>query len=102
MKEVTVIGVENEELKIALSGDIDVGNADEFFATVETAYTAAKKPIVFECSELSFIDSTTLGIFVKISKMAEADGNKVRLYSLQARIKKLFLICALGSKMEIV
>ena len=43
MKEVQVLGVENEELKIALSGDIDVGNADEFFAVVETAYSSAKK-----------------------------------------------------------
>ena len=101
MKEVTVLGVENEELKIALSGDIDVGNADEFFAEVATAYEGAKKTIVFECTDLSFIDSTTLGVFVKISKLAEADGNKVRLLGLQTRIKKLFLICALGSKMEI-
>ena len=101
MKEVQVLGVENEELKIALSGDIDVGNADEFFAVVETAYSSAKKMIAFDCAQLSFIDSTTLGVFVKITKLTEADGNKVRLLGLQARIKKLFTICALGSRMEI-
>lgn len=101
MKEVQVLGVENEELKIALSGDIDVGNADEFFAVVETAYTAEKKTIAFDCGQLSFIDSTTLGVFVKITKLTEVDGNKVRLLGLQARIKKLFTICALGSRMEI-
>ena len=102
MKEVTVLGVENEELKIALSGDIDVGNADEFYMSVESAYNEAKQTIVFDCTELSFIDSTTLGVFVKISKLTEADGKKVRLIGLQARIKKLFMICALGSRMEIV
>lgn len=102
MKEVTVLGVENEELKIALSGDIDVGNADAFYAIVEGAYNDAKKTIAFDCTELSFIDSTTLGVFVKVSKLTEADGNKVRLLNLQARIKKLFMICALGSRMEIV
>ena len=101
MKELTKLGVENEELNIALSGDIDVGNADEFFAEVEMAYSAAKKTIAFDCTNLSFIDSTTLGVFVKISKLTEADGNKVRLLGLQARIKKLFMICALGSRMEI-
>ena len=101
MKEVTILGVENEELKIALSGDIDVGNADEFFAEVASAYEEAKKTIAFDCTQLSFIDSTTLGVFVKISKLTEADGNKVRLLGLQARIKKLFMICALGSRMEI-
>ena len=101
MKEVTVLGVENDEFKINLSGDIDVGNADEFFATVETAYAAAKKTVAFDCTQLAFIDSTTLGVFVKISKLTDADGNKVRLLNLQPRIKKLFMICALGSRMEI-
>ena len=71
MKEVTVLGVENDELKINLSGDIDVGNADEFFATVETAYAAAKKTVAFDCTQLAFIDSTTLGVFVKISKLTD-------------------------------
>ena len=102
MKELTVLGVENNELKITLSGDIDVSNADEFFAQVESAYSAAKTTIAFDCTDLAFIDSTTLGVFVKISKLTEADGNKVRLLGLQARIKKLFMICALGSRMEIV
>jgi anti-sigma B factor antagonist len=101
MKEVTVLGVENETLKIALSGDIDVGNADEFYAKVERAYNAEKKTLVFDCKELAFIDSTTLGVFVKISKLTESDGNRVRLLGLQSRIKKLFMICALGSRMEI-
>lgn len=101
MKEVTVLGVENDELNIKLSGDVDVSNADEFYAQVERAYTEAKKTIVFDCAELAFIDSTTLGVFVKISKLTEADGNKVRLLGLQARIKKLFMICALGSRMEL-
>ena len=102
MKEVTVLGVENDELKITLSGDIDVSNADEFYAQVERAYEGAKRTIAFDCSDLAFIDSTTLGVFVKISKLTESDGNKVRLLNLQARIKKLFMICALGSRMELV
>ena len=101
MKEVTILGVENGELKITLSGDIDVSNADEFFTQVERAYAESRTTIVFDCAELAFIDSTTLGVFVKISKLTEADGNKVRLLGLQARIKKLFMICALGSRLEL-
>jgi anti-sigma B factor antagonist len=101
MKEVTVLGIENDELKITLSGDIDVSNADEFYAQVERAYAEAKATIAFDCTDLAFIDSTTLGVFVKITKLTEADGNRVRLFGLQARIKKLFMICALGSRMEL-
>ena len=34
-------------------------------------------------------------------ELTEADGNRIRLLGLQPRIKKLFTICALGSRMEI-
>ena len=101
MKEVTVLGVENDELKINLSGDIDVGNADEFFATVETAYAAAKKTVAFDCTQLAFIDSTTLGTFVKILKAVKSDGFEMSLVGLQPKIKKLFVICSLDTIMEI-
>ena len=99
MEQVKIVGAQDGVLKIALSGDIDLGNAEEFYQTVIGAYENTH--LEFDCTHLNFIDSTTLGVFVKISKLTEADGNKVRLLGLQARIKKLFMICALGSRMEI-
>jgi len=101
MEQVKVIGFENGELKISLSGDIDLGNAEAFYAVVTEAYGAQKGNIVFDCTELAFIDSTTLGTFVKIMKMLKADGYALRLTGLQAKLKKLFVICALDSVMEI-
>lgn len=101
MEQVKVIGFENGELKISLSGDIDLGNAEAFYAVVTEAYGTQKGNIVFDCTELAFIDSTTLGTFVKIMKMLKADGYALRLTGLQAKLKKLFVICALDSVMEI-
>ena len=88
-------------LEFALSGEIDSENADEFFAEVMKAYAPAPNDIVFECSALEFIDSTTLGTFVKILKHAKTDGHKLRLNGLSPRLKKLFVICALDTIMEI-
>ena len=100
MKEVTV-----QELKpaitIALSGAIDSGNAEEFGAEVIAAYDSAPGDIRFLCKELEFIDSTTLGTFVKILKHVKTDGHKMRLEGLNPHIKKLFVICALDTIMEI-
>ncbi len=101
MNEVKIQGVENEKLVIALKGDIDSGNAEVFYNEVLGAYESAPCDLIFDCKELDFIDSTTLGTFVKILKRIKSDGYKMTLVGLQAKIKKLFLICSLDSIMEI-
>ncbi|MBQ8374150.1 MAG: STAS domain-containing protein [Clostridia bacterium] len=101
MKEVCIKESAGETLEIVLSGDIDAGNAEAFYGEVMTAYEDANKNICFDCAALAFIDSTTLGTFVKITKRLKADGYTVRLVGAQAKIKKLFLICALDKIMEI-
>lgn len=102
MEQVKILGVLDGALKISLSGDIDSGNANDFYTVVMDAYKQNPTSIVFECAELDFIDSTTLGTFVKILKAVKTDGNKMTLAALQAKIKKLFLICSLDSIMEIL
>lgn len=101
MQEVNVKGFENGALHVALSGEIDLGNAEEFYQTVAEGYKATPGNVCFDCEALEFIDSTTLGTFVKILKTVRADGYKMQLKNLQPKIKKLFLICSLDSIMEI-
>lgn len=101
MEEVKITGYADGNLYITLSGEIDLGNADAFYAAVTDAYKAQKGNVVFDCATLNFIDSTTLGTFVKILKTLKTDGYKMRLTGLQAKIKKLFLICSLDSIMEL-
>ena len=101
MEEVKILKSEAGELQIALSGDIDLGNAEAFYNAVMEAYQGNKGNLLFECAELNFIDSTTLGTFVKILKSVKSDGYSMRLVGLQAKIKKLFLICSLDSIMQL-
>ena len=100
MKEFTVLET-GTTLRVALSGEIDAENADEFFAAFEEAYAPAPCDVEFVCGALEFIDSTALGTFVKISKRVKADGHGLRLAGLMPRLKKLFVICALDKVMEI-
>lgn len=101
MDEVKMIGLTDGNLKIALSGDIDLGNAEAFYQTVTEAYKNTPANLVFDCEALNFIDSTTLGTFVKILKTVRSDGYTMKLIGLQPKIKKLFLICSLDNVMEI-
>lgn len=101
MQQVQMNGIIDENLSITLLGDIDLGNAETFYNEVMEAYAKTPASITFACDKLNFIDSTTLGTFVKIMKTLKADGKSVRLTGLQAKIKKLFVICALDSVMQI-
>lgn len=100
MQEVTVQKT-SPVLEIVLSGEIDSKNADEFESEVLSAYQKTPGDIVFSCENLLFIDSTTLGSFVKILKHVREKSHRMKLVGLQPRIKKLFTICALDAIMEI-
>ena len=101
MEELKIVGVENGALHIALSGDIDLGNAEAFYTETIAAYTENPTDVVFDCAALNFIDSTTLGTFVKLLKAIKTDGHKMVLSNLQTKIKKLFVICSLDSIIEL-
>lgn len=100
MQEVTVLE-KAPALKIGLAGEIDSKNADEFYDVVLAACRESAGDVVFDCEKLTFIDSTTLGTFVKILKQVRAEGRGMKLTGLQPRLKKLFVICALDAIMEI-
>ena len=100
MQQVKLISAD-EKLVFSLFGEIDAATSDDFYAQVSAAYEHDKKDVVFDCCALSFIDSTTLGTFVKIFKKLKADGYKMALENVRPNVKKLFDICALNTLMEI-
>lgn len=99
MQQVKLLSTDGE-LLVALAGEIDSATSEDFYAEVNAMYLNDSKNIVFDCAALEFIDSTTLGTFVKIFKQLKADGNRLILRNVRPRIKKLFEICALDRIME--
>lgn len=100
MQQVKLISAD-DRLVFSLSGEIDSATSDDFYAQVSAAYEHDKKNVTFDCQALTFIDSTTLGTFVKILKKLRADGNDMILEHVRPNVKKLFDICALNTIMEI-
>ena len=100
MQQVNLISAD-DKLLIALTGEIDAATSEDFYAQVCAMYEHDKKDLVFDCAALEFIDSTTLGTFVKLFKKVKADEQGFKLINVRPRIKKLFEICALDRLMEI-
>lgn len=100
MQQVKLISAD-EKLLISLSGEIDSATSEDFYQQVAAIFAHDPKDIIFDCIALEFIDSTTLGTFVKIFKRVRSEGYTFKLINVQPRIKKLFSICALDKIMEI-
>ncbi|MCI9407129.1 MAG: STAS domain-containing protein [Clostridia bacterium] len=100
MQQVKLISTDGK-LAFSLTGEIDSATSEDFYAEVKAAYLHDKKDVEFDCTLLTFIDSTMLGTFVKLFKELKADGNKLSLKNVQPRIRKLFEICSLDRLMEI-
>jgi len=100
MQQVKLISTDSK-LEFSLFGEIDSASSEDFYAEVMAAYLHDKKDIEFDCTALTFIDSTMLGTFVKLFKELKADGFRVSLKNVQPRIRKLFEICSLDTIMEI-
>ena len=100
MQELTLLS-RAPALEYGLAGELDSQNADEFYAEVSEQYRLSPAPLVFDCAKLEFLDSTALGTFVKLLKLAKENGFTLTLRRLSPRIKKLFVICALDTIMEI-
>lgn len=95
MEEVKIIGLSDGYLTVALAGEIDFAKAESFYNAVMEGYKVTPANVCFDCTALEFIDSTTLGTFVKILKTIKTEGYSMKLVNLQANIKRLFVICAL-------
>ena len=89
------------ELLIELSGEIDVRNADEFYESLSDLYEQYPTNTKLDCENLSFIDSSTLGMLVKFLKKLAEHGHKLTLCHLTPNIKRLFTICRLDMIIKI-
>lgn len=90
---------EGEKLFVDLQGDLDINSNKEFKEKVNSVQGVKK--ITVNCENLSYIDSTGLGAFIRIYKHIKEKGEKLVITGLKPHIKKIFLITDLDKVFEI-
>ncbi|MCI5643277.1 MAG: STAS domain-containing protein [Peptoniphilus sp.] len=91
----------DEFLILYPKGELDVYNTKKFKEKSIKYYEKCKKDILFDCSDLEYLDSTGLGSLIYILKELEKDGNKIVIENLNKSIMKLFKITKLDDMFEI-
>lgn len=79
-------------LLIEVKGDLDIYSEDEFRSFIEKEIEGADKDMVIDIKDLDYLDSTGLGLFMKIYKIAKEKDKTVSIINPKENILKLFKI----------
>jgi len=82
-------------VKVYISGEIDIYTSQTFKEKLYSIIDSFKKDLKVDCTDLNYIDSTGLGIFVGALKKARQYDKKILVINPKANIKKLFTITGL-------
>lgn len=81
--------------QIILSGEIDIYTSQTFKNELNEVVSSSKGDIYIDCRELTYIDSTGLGILVGALKEKRKENGDIYISNLKDNIKKLFVITGL-------
>jgi anti-sigma B factor antagonist len=90
-----------ETTKVILSGEIDIHSSQGFKTRFNEIVSGCTGDLYIDCAELTYIDSTGLGIMVGAIKELRKDNNSIYILNLKENIKKLFLITGLDKVFKI-
>lgn len=89
------------EVLLKIEGRVDTTNYGEFENSVNNAITDEIKTILMDCSEMNYISSSGLRVFLVIQKKMMASGGKFKLFGMQSSIKEIFDISGFSKIFEI-
>jgi len=90
-----------EHVMVDITGEIDIYTCQQLKESLYKIADTYCKNLILDCSGLSYIDSTGLGVFVAVLKKEKMIGCDIKIINLKDSILKLFLITNLDSLFNI-
>ena len=97
----TTITANGNQLIASFEGRLDTAAAVQTAEDVKPLLQAADSEIILDCTELEYISSSGLRIFLSIRKEAAAHGSKVIVRNINADIRQVFVMTGFVSLFEI-
>lgn len=77
--------------EVKLIGEVDIYNANELKTKLTEVLNSNKgNKVVINLSELEYIDSTGLGIFINMYELAQKENTKILLTKVRSKLMQLF------------
>lgn len=87
---------------IKVEGDVDASSSIHLDKAINEAVEKGQKNIVIDCSELQYISSAGLGVFMSYIQDFEDSGSKFVLFGLSEKVANVFEILGLDQLLSIV
>lgn len=97
----TTIQENGNQLIALFNGRLDTVAAIPTAEAVKPLLEAANREIILDCSQLEYISSSGLRIFLSIRKEAASHGSKVIVRNINADIRQVFMMTGFISLFEI-
>ncbi|NLI59952.1 MAG: STAS domain-containing protein [Clostridiales bacterium] len=86
---------ETETWYVSLDGEIDIYNAPELKEKLHKLIEQHPGNFVLNCENLSYIDSTGLGVLISVLRRVKEYDGKMTITDLKPYIRKIFVITGL-------
>lgn len=90
-----------DKWKVNLYGEVDIYNADNLKKELHALIEEKRADIVFDCTNLKYIDSTGLGVLVSTLKRVREADKQISIIKLKPYIAKIFTLTGLNKVFEI-
>ena len=97
----TTIVENGNQVIVAFSGRLDTPSSVQTAEDVKPLYEMSNKEIILDCTELEYISSSGLRIFLSIRKQAATQGCKVIVRHINDDIRQVFMMTGFVSLFEI-
>ena len=97
----TTITTNGNQIIASCAGRLDTAAAVQTAEDIKPLLEVSDKEIILDCTELEYISSSGLRIFLTIRKEAAAHGCKVIVRNINADIRQVFVMTGFVSLFEI-
>lgn len=96
-----IINKENNVTTVQLIGRLDTPASQDVSSQLEPLMSDASGTIVLDCTEMSYISSSGLRIFLSMRKAAASQGGKVIVKNISNDIRQVFMMTGFLNLFEI-
>lgn len=96
------ISIENGKTQARVTGRLDTINSDEFEKKMAPLLEGGNPDIELDCSELEYISSSGLRLFLTLQKSVNARGGKLVIKNMNNQIKEIFNMTGFSRVMTII
>ena|SRR2546421_6687526 len=86
---------------LGVTGEIDIATAPSLREKLHSLLAEGRANLIIDLDDVTFLDSTALGVLVGVLKRARTEGGELRIVCNQPRVRKVFEITRLDSAFDL-